>query len=84
MKNFLLVGIVALLSIAVMPQTIPNLPIPIGVGSAEVWGDSIYHFGGGTNWGGRTALLPFTNTMVQAGRIMLQCQIMMCGELALL
>jgi N-acetylneuraminic acid mutarotase len=54
MKNLLLVGIVALLSVAVMPQTIPNLPIPIGVGSAEVWGDSIYHFGGGTNYGGST------------------------------
>jgi len=54
MKNLLLIGIVAVLSIAVMPQTIPNLPIPIGVGSAEVWGDSIYHFGGGTNWGGQT------------------------------
>jgi N-acetylneuraminic acid mutarotase len=31
---------------------IPNLPISIGTGSAEVWGDSIYYFGGSSNWTG--------------------------------
>ncbi len=54
MKTFLLIGIVAFLSVAVLPQTIPNLLTPIGVSSAEVWGDSIYHFGGGTSWSGST------------------------------
>lgn len=33
---------------------IPNLPIPIGTGSAEVWGDSIYYFGGSNHWSGST------------------------------
>ncbi len=54
MKKILLLGIGALLSVTVWPQSIPDLPIPIGVGSAEVWGDSIYHFGGGTDWAGQT------------------------------
>ncbi len=54
MKSLLLIVIVAILSVVVMPQTIPDLPIPIGVGSAEVWGDSIYHFGGGSSWSGST------------------------------
>ncbi|MDX2129077.1 MAG: T9SS type A sorting domain-containing protein [Chloroherpetonaceae bacterium] len=33
-------------------QVLPPLPIPIGAGSAQVWGDSIYVIGGSNNWGG--------------------------------
>jgi hypothetical protein len=33
-------------------QQIPNLPIPLGAGNAEVWNGSIYHFGGSNNWAG--------------------------------
>lgn len=31
-------------------QQLPNLPIPLGAGSAEVWNNEIYHFGGSNNW----------------------------------
>ena len=54
MRNLLLPGLLIILSVIASPQTIPNLLTPIGVGSAEVWGDSIYHFGGGTSWSGST------------------------------
>jgi N-acetylneuraminic acid mutarotase len=54
MKKFLLFGIGTLLCIIVWPQSVPDLPIAIGVGSAEVWGDSIYYFGGSTSWSGST------------------------------
>ncbi|RPI75838.1 MAG: T9SS C-terminal target domain-containing protein [Ignavibacteriales bacterium] len=37
---------------SIIGGVIPNLPIPIGTGSAEVWGDSIYYFGGSSNWTG--------------------------------
>jgi len=33
-------------------QTVPGLPIPIGAGTAEVWNDSIYFFGGSNHWWG--------------------------------
>ena len=33
-------------------QSIPNLPVPIGAGSAEVWNDSVYVFGGADRWNG--------------------------------
>ena len=33
-------------------QQLPNLPIPIGAGNAEVWNNEIYHFGGSNDWGG--------------------------------
>lgn len=33
-------------------QQLPNLPIPLGAGNAEVWNGSIYHFGGSNNWSG--------------------------------
>lgn len=33
-------------------QQIPNLPLPLGAGNAEVWNGSIYHFGGSNNWSG--------------------------------
>ena len=32
---------------------VPNLPIPLATGGAEVWGDSIYYFGGTNNFGGQ-------------------------------
>jgi len=33
-------------------QPVPQLPIPIGAGTAEVWNDSIYYFGGASRWNG--------------------------------
>ena len=33
-------------------QQLPNLPIPLGAGTCEVWNNSIYHFGGSNNWSG--------------------------------
>lgn len=33
-------------------QQLPNLPIPLGAGNAEVWNGSIYYFGGSNNWSG--------------------------------
>lgn len=33
-------------------QQLPNLPLPLGAGNAEVWNGSIYHFGGSNNWSG--------------------------------
>ena len=38
-------------------QAIPNLPLPIGAGTAEVWNDSLYYFGGSSRWSG-TVLYP--------------------------
>jgi len=33
-------------------QQIPNLPIPLGAGSSEVYNGKIYYFGGSNNWSG--------------------------------
>jgi len=33
-------------------QNLPDLPIPTGAGTAEVWNDSIYFFGGASRWSG--------------------------------
>ncbi len=33
-------------------QQIPDLPIPMGAGTAVVWNNQIYHFGGSNNWSG--------------------------------
>jgi N-acetylneuraminic acid mutarotase len=33
-------------------QPLPNLPIPIGSGNAEVWNNEIYLFGGADDWSG--------------------------------
>lgn len=33
-------------------QELPNLPIPLGAGTAEVWQNDIYFFGGSNNWAG--------------------------------
>jgi N-acetylneuraminic acid mutarotase len=44
-----------LLSILVLPvpaQQIPDLPIPMGAGTAVVWNNQIFHFGGSNNWSG--------------------------------
>jgi hypothetical protein len=52
MKHFfttlIILGIVSI-SFA---QQLPNLPIPIGAGNAEVWQGAIYQFGGSSNWSG--------------------------------
>jgi len=54
MKRILLLGMGALLSVAAMPQSIPDFPVPVGLGSAEVHGGYIYYFGGSTSWSGST------------------------------
>lgn len=36
----------------VSAQKLPNLPIPIGAGNAEVWDSAIYLFGGSNDWSG--------------------------------
>lgn len=53
MKNKFLVIIVVLTSI-VTAHDIPDLPIPIGAGTAEVWNNSIYFLGGANRWWGTT------------------------------
>jgi Secretion system C-terminal sorting domain/Kelch motif len=54
MKRTLLLGLGVLLSVAAVPQSIPDIPIPVGLGSAEVHGGYIYYFGGSTSWSGST------------------------------
>ncbi|MGH1365367.1 MAG: T9SS type A sorting domain-containing protein [Calditrichia bacterium] len=38
-------------------QTPPNLPVALGAGTAEVWNDSIYYFGGAEDFNGSLASL---------------------------
>ena len=52
MKNLFTVTCFLLLSQFLFAQQLPNLPIPIGAGTCEVWNNSIYHFGGSNNWSG--------------------------------
>ena len=42
----------AVMVIGLCAQTIPNLPLPLGAGTAEVWNNEIYYFGGSNNWSG--------------------------------
>jgi len=52
MKQFLSLNfLLGLLHIS-FAQQLPNLPIPLGAGNAEVWNSEIYHFGGSNNWAG--------------------------------
>ena len=50
-KIFTLVFLSIIISVSIAQQ-LPNLPIPLGAGNAEVWNGSIYHFGGSNNWSG--------------------------------
>lgn len=52
MKHLLTVVCVLIYSLLSFTQQLPNLPIPIGAGNAEVWNNAIYHFGGSNNWSG--------------------------------
>ena len=49
--NILGIFILGILSVA-FAQQLPNLPIPLGAGTAEVWNNEIYYFGGSNNWSG--------------------------------
>jgi len=51
-KVFFILLIVFLISSELPAQQIPNLPIPLCAGSAEVWRDTIYYIGGSNNWSG--------------------------------
>ena len=58
MRRALVILILVFLILTVVPaQQLPNLPIPIGAGTAEVWRDTIYYFGGSNDWSG-TVLYP--------------------------
>ncbi|MGQ9643843.1 MAG: Kelch repeat-containing protein, partial [Ignavibacterium sp.] len=52
MKKLTLLTFLVLLNYNNFSQTVQQLPIPISFGSAEVWGDSIYYFGGSNNYSG--------------------------------
>lgn len=54
MKHLLTVFCVLFFSLLSFSQQLPNLPIPIGAGNAEVWNDAIYFFGGSDDWSGTT------------------------------
>jgi N-acetylneuraminic acid mutarotase len=58
MKKFLMTSLFLVVMLSFLPaQQIPNLPIPLCAGSAEVWRDTIYYIGGSNNWSG-TILYP--------------------------
>jgi N-acetylneuraminic acid mutarotase len=50
-KLFTLISFLGFLTFT-FAQQLPNLPLPLGAGNAEVWNGSIYHFGGSNNWSG--------------------------------
>jgi len=52
MKKILIIGLMTLLGMNLLSQTIPDLPAVRGVGSAEVRGDSIFYFGGSDSYTG--------------------------------
>lgn len=52
MKHALTLICIFILAEFSLSQQLPNLPIPIGAGNAEVWNSEIYHFGGSNNWAG--------------------------------
>jgi len=52
MKHFLTIVCIIIFSQLSFTQQLPNLPIPLGAGTSEVWNNSIYHFGGSNNWSG--------------------------------
>jgi hypothetical protein len=52
MKHLVIIAIVLISFQDLLSQPLPNLPIPLGAGTCEVWNDSIYHFGGSNNWAG--------------------------------
>jgi N-acetylneuraminic acid mutarotase len=52
MKYLFTISCVLFYSLLSFTQQLPNLPIPLGAGTCEVWNNSIYHFGGSNNWSG--------------------------------
>lgn len=52
MKKYFMSLLVAGMVANASAQTLPNLPIPMGAGTAEVWNDSIYYLGGSNDWSG--------------------------------
>jgi hypothetical protein len=52
MKNLFTLSFLLGLFSVTFSQQLPNLPIPIGAGNAEVWNGAIYNFGGSNNWSG--------------------------------
>ncbi|WP_337873399.1 hypothetical protein [Ignavibacterium sp.] len=52
MKNILLLFSLLLVNQNNFSQNIPLFPFAISFGQAEVWGDSIYYFGGSNNYSG--------------------------------
>ena len=52
MKQFFTLNLLLGFFYLTIAQQLPNLPIPLGAGNAEVWNSEIYHFGGSNNWSG--------------------------------
>ena len=52
MKIFNTILVLIVSAVPLFSQEIPNLPIPLGAGSAEVYNNEIYYFGGSNNWSG--------------------------------
>ncbi|RMH64400.1 MAG: T9SS C-terminal target domain-containing protein [Calditrichaeota bacterium] len=48
----MLIFLIVLISHPLTAQTVPDLPISLGAGSAEVYHNAIYYFGGSNNWSG--------------------------------
>ena len=46
MKNYWLPFVLSVFLSSVSAQGIPNLPLPLGAGTCEVWQGNLYHFGG--------------------------------------
>lgn len=52
MRTILSLLFVTFLTLGAFAQPLPNLPIPLGAGTAEVWNNQIFYFGGSNNWAG--------------------------------
>lgn len=50
--TYLSLFLLSILALPVPAQQIPDLPIPLGAGTAVVWNNQIFHFGGSNNWSG--------------------------------
>jgi N-acetylneuraminic acid mutarotase len=52
MRYMIILLLTLMASPFVLATDIDSLPIPLGAGSAVVWQNDIYHFGGSNNWSG--------------------------------
>ncbi len=52
MRNLIATFILFLALENILSQQLPNLPIPLGAGTVQVYNNQIFYFGGSNNWGG--------------------------------